>query len=55
MYCIILNYTTAQTDILELPENDYWDECKIEEYGQDKPDSDPEREKMLSKYRKKKK
>lgn len=30
-------------------------EGKIEEYGQDKPDSDPEREKMLSKYRKKKK
>jgi|LakMenE01Jun11ns_1017448.scaffolds.fasta_scaffold6274360_1 hypothetical protein len=32
MYCIILNYNTAQTDVLELPENDFWDESKIEEY-----------------------
>ena len=32
MYRIILNYNTAQTDVLELPENDFWEDSNIEEY-----------------------
>lgn len=32
MYCIIMNYTINQIDVLELPYSDFWEESKIEEY-----------------------
>lgn len=34
MYCIIMNYNTATIDVIELPNNDFWDESSIEEWAE---------------------